>query len=213
MKDLNYYLKLPYTISFHPDEDGAIVARVDELPGCEADGPTVPEALENLDELKKAWIEEAIGSGQHVPEPTGEAALPSGKWVQRVPRSLHQKLSRLAKREGVSLNSLVTSMLSEAVGDRTAGSSGVNATAWTTNQIWGTTVPDEWHQMYVGCIPEPENLPSVTTVHVGGYSESKLTLANRLQLIIAGLPDYHRELRLKDNFDAKEKSQKLGTTC
>ena len=42
--------------------------------------------------------------------------LPSGKWVQRVPRSLHAKLIALAKREGSSLNQLATSILAEGVG-------------------------------------------------------------------------------------------------
>ena len=47
-----------------------------------------------------------------------EEVLPSGKWVQRVPRSLHKKLVSTAKREGVSLNQLVTSVLAAAVGKR-----------------------------------------------------------------------------------------------
>jgi antitoxin HicB len=42
--------------------------------------------------------------------------LPSGKWVQRVPRSLHLKLILLARAEGVSLNHLVVSFLAEMVG-------------------------------------------------------------------------------------------------
>ena len=44
--------------------------------------------------------------------------LPSGKWLQRVPRTLHRDLIRLAERERVSLNQLVTALLSEAVGAR-----------------------------------------------------------------------------------------------
>lgn len=50
------------------------------------------------------------------PEPARE--LPSGKWVQRVPRSLHLELTRLAKIEGVSLNQLVVAILAEAVGGK-----------------------------------------------------------------------------------------------
>ncbi len=44
--------------------------------------------------------------------------LPSGKWLQRAPRTLHRDLIRLAQRERVSLNQLVTALLSEAVGAR-----------------------------------------------------------------------------------------------
>ncbi|MCK4226106.1 toxin-antitoxin system HicB family antitoxin, partial [candidate division WOR-3 bacterium] len=37
----------------------------------------------------------------------------SGKFVLRVPKSLHGKLSNLAEKEGVSLNQMVVSLLSE----------------------------------------------------------------------------------------------------
>ncbi len=122
MKSLKEYLQLPYTVIVRKDEDGDYVARVDELRGCSAHGKTPQEALGNLEEAQELWITDCIESGQPVPEPAIEEPLPSGKWVQRVPRSLHRKLSALAKREGVSLNQLVTSMLSEAVGSRTASS-------------------------------------------------------------------------------------------
>ena len=60
------------------------------------------------------WLEESLAAGHLIPEPEDEEPLPSGKWVQRVPRSLHRQLVKAAKREGVSLNQLVTSMLSQA---------------------------------------------------------------------------------------------------
>jgi antitoxin HicB len=119
VKDLAYYAALPYTIVLRRDEEGDVTARVEELQGCVAHGKNVAEALEILEEFKQAWIERAIESGQIVPEPEPEdGPLPSGKWVQRVPRSLHQRLVKMAKREGVSLNQLVTSMLSNAASSR-----------------------------------------------------------------------------------------------
>ena len=42
----------------------------------------------------------------------------SGKFVQRVPKSLHAKLSVIARREGVSLNTLVLTFIAEGVGMR-----------------------------------------------------------------------------------------------
>lgn len=118
-KDLKYYMGLPYTVVVRPDEDGDFVARVDELQGCAAHGKHAAEALRNLEEARELWITEAIAAGQEVPEPAVET-LPSGKWVQRVPRSLHRKLSTLARSESVSLNQLVTALLSEAVGAKNA---------------------------------------------------------------------------------------------
>ena len=121
MKDLSYYLNLPYTVILRPDEDGDVVARVEELPGCSAHGKSQREALESLEEAKELWITDCLESGDPIPEPLAEEALPSGKWLQRVPRTVHRKLIDLAKRERVSLNQFVTSVLSEAIGVRKSG--------------------------------------------------------------------------------------------
>ncbi len=115
-KGKEYYLSLSYTIVLRRDEEGDFVARIDELAGCISHGKTSQVALDNLEAIKEVWISECIESGQPVPEPVAEELLPSGKWVQRVPRSLHKGLTSLAKKEGVSLNALVTSELSKAVG-------------------------------------------------------------------------------------------------
>ena len=80
----------------------------------------IQEAFEALEEAKQLWITDCLESGDPVPEPATEEALPSGKWVQRVARTLHQKLVSLAKRENVSLNQFVASVLAEAVGVRRA---------------------------------------------------------------------------------------------
>ena len=117
-KNLEYYLGLAYGIVLRKDEDGDWIARVEELPGCTAHGSNRSEALENLEEVQRAWIEDALAAGDSVPEPQATEHVPSGKWLQRVPRSLHKKLAELAKKEGVSLNQLATSILAEALGRR-----------------------------------------------------------------------------------------------
>jgi antitoxin HicB len=118
-KDLDYYRELPYGVTLRRDEQGDWIARIEELQGCIAHGKERTEALENLEDVQSAWIEDAIAAGDAIPEPEPrEEGLPSGKWLQRVPRSLHRKLAELAKREGVSLNQLTTSMLAEAAGRR-----------------------------------------------------------------------------------------------
>lgn len=120
-KNLKYYLSLPYTIILRWDgDDEFFVARVDELPGCSAHGATEAEAVSNLRDNMQVWIEDCLVAGDPIPEPAQETELPSGKWLQRVPRSLHSKLIRLAKKEGVSLNQLVSSALAEVVGMKTA---------------------------------------------------------------------------------------------
>jgi len=123
MRNLEHYLTLPYTVILKKDEEGDVIARVEELPGCIADGPTATEALLRIEEAKTLWIEDALEAGDPVPEPQFDDALPSGKWLQRVPRTLHRKLSELAARESVSLNQFVTSVLAEAAGWRLAAGS------------------------------------------------------------------------------------------
>jgi len=52
-----------------------------------------------------------------VPEP-GSGGTYSSKFIQRVPKTIHSRLVMRAKQEGVSMNSLVTSMLAESLGKR-----------------------------------------------------------------------------------------------
>lgn len=116
--DVEYYLKLPYAIMLQRDEDGDFVARIRDLKGCAAHGKTETEAIETLREVQRLWLEESLAGGVRIPEPQKYEGLPSGKWVQRAPRSLHKKLTDRAVEEGVSLNQLVTAILSEAIGRR-----------------------------------------------------------------------------------------------
>ena len=69
MRDLNYYLGLPYALEIVPDEDGYFV-RVLELPGCQ----TYADSLENLSPMIKDamrdWIEVSLEYGDDdIPEP------------------------------------------------------------------------------------------------------------------------------------------------
>ena len=64
---------------------------------------TFEEAYNNLKEAMEGWIEAKIEGGFEVPMPIGEEKF-SGKFVIRIPKSLHYKLSVEAEQEGVSLN-------------------------------------------------------------------------------------------------------------
>ena len=97
------------------DDGGGFLIEFPDLPGCMSDGETVEEAIANGSDAVKCWITVAKEKGREVPAP-GEIENQSGKWVQRVPRSLHARLTKQAKREHVSLNTLVVSILSESLG-------------------------------------------------------------------------------------------------
>lgn len=98
-----------------PEEGGGFLAEIPDLPGCIGDGETVEEALTNVSDAAEEWIAAAKKLGRSIPDPTERVEKFSGKWVQRVPRSLHKRLTVEAKREGVSLNALATTYLTQGV--------------------------------------------------------------------------------------------------
>jgi antitoxin HicB len=95
------------------DEGGGYFIEFPDLPGCISDGETVEEAVSNGMEAKREWLTAAQEQGRAVSAPGGQL---SGKWVQRVPKSLHARLVERAEREGVSLNTLVISLIAEGLG-------------------------------------------------------------------------------------------------
>jgi predicted RNase H-like HicB family nuclease len=106
MKDVEDYMKLPYNYIVQPmnDESGFyFYAHVLELDGCQSTGETIEEAYKNIKEAMKGWIETKLENGFKVPLPVGYDDF-SGKFVVRIPKSLHYRLSVEARQEGVSLN-------------------------------------------------------------------------------------------------------------
>lgn len=100
------YLKLPYNIIIRHVEDDSgsyYFAKVQELDGCMSDGETVEEVHVNIREAMEGWIETKLEAGYSVPTPI-ESENYSGKFVLRLPKSLHARLVIEAEKEGVSLN-------------------------------------------------------------------------------------------------------------
>ena len=100
-------------------EGGGFLISYPDFSECIADGETTEEAMHNgLDALQEtiAALEEL---GLPVPAP-GSGGTYSGKFIQRVPKSLHARLALRAKQEGVSMNALVTALLAEGLGKREA---------------------------------------------------------------------------------------------
>ena len=113
-KDLDFYLDLHYPVTIHADPDGGFVAEIEELPGCMTQGETLSEVFEAIEDARQLWIKTAYEEGQGIPLPRDMEEY-SGKFIVRIPRSLHRNLVRAAKREGVSLNQYITSLLAAGV--------------------------------------------------------------------------------------------------
>lgn len=74
IKDLEYYLSLPYTIELTPDEDGFWFAEIPLLDGCITNGNSREDALLMIDDAKVAWLTTALDLGMTIPEPETEKA-------------------------------------------------------------------------------------------------------------------------------------------
>lgn len=125
------YLDLPYHVTLVRDPDGngaGWTAGVEELPGCSSQGGTPDEAVTGIRKAMAAWITEALDEGREVPEPK-TADEHSGRLLLRMPKTLHADLTRLAEREGVSLNQLITDALASVVGWRSPARKAVGRNA------------------------------------------------------------------------------------
>jgi len=114
-KTVEYYLGLPYTIELMPEPQGGWFVSVKELPGCMSQGDTPEGAIEMIQDAMRGWIEVSLEDGDTIPEPRPLEDY-SGKFVVRVPRSLHQALVETADREGISLNQYINVALARSVG-------------------------------------------------------------------------------------------------
>lgn len=116
-KSLAYYMSLPYRIELYPEEDGTFTAAIPDLPGCLSIGDTSEEALAMITEAKELWLETALADEDYIPEPAPVLdETYSGKFVVRLPKTLHRRLAQLAKAENTSLNQMVNILLADSVG-------------------------------------------------------------------------------------------------
>jgi predicted RNase H-like HicB family nuclease len=126
-KGLAYYMSLRYPIELTEDEEGGYFATHPALDGCMAEGATAAEAIANLADSREVWIGTRLDNGYSVPEP--RTRRPSGNISLRMTPSLHGRLAKLADRDGVSLNFLITSILARHAGGEDTLKDAVTAAA------------------------------------------------------------------------------------
>ena len=113
-----------HVVSPIPEEEGGgFMFTMPDIAGVMADGATMDEAIADGRQAFESTVSALLDMGREVPPPTlrSEDFAPiaaSGRFVSRVPRSIHAQLVARAKREGVSLNTLVLSLIAEGLGRR-----------------------------------------------------------------------------------------------
>jgi predicted RNase H-like HicB family nuclease len=62
-------LQKPYSRVLIPEDCGGYSAQLLEFPGCWGEGITIGEALANLEQAARAWLEEALSKELPIPKP------------------------------------------------------------------------------------------------------------------------------------------------
>lgn len=114
-RDLDSYSFTLHRLS--KDEGGGYLVEYPDIPGCMSDGENIEAAIVNGREALRDCIAVFKESGRKIPK----AAVEPAQWRQRLPRTLYTKLTAQAETEGVSINSLVTAIIAEAVGRNQTG--------------------------------------------------------------------------------------------
>ena len=117
-KNIDYYMGLNYPVAIErisEEDGGGFFASIPLLPGCMSDGGTLEEAYDNIEDAKKEWLMSMLERKMNIPEPADQEEF-SGKFLVRLPKSLHRTLAQISKREGVSLNQYVANALAYSAG-------------------------------------------------------------------------------------------------
>lgn len=60
---------------FYSDPDGGYIADIPDLESCSAFGNTPAEALQQVEQVKQAWLEAARAAGKPIPPPRYRPAI------------------------------------------------------------------------------------------------------------------------------------------
>lgn len=106
--DVKDYMKLPYTRlvqEMHDESGHYFYGRILELDGCQSTSDTLAGLYQSLNEAMEGYFEVKLENNLPIPIPETTDKY-SGKFIVRLPKSLHQRLAIEAEKEGVSLNQL-----------------------------------------------------------------------------------------------------------
>ena len=115
--------KYPFNLRpLKEEEGGGWLIEYPDLPGCMSDGESQDEAIANGAQAVTEWIAAAEEWNKPIPAPGSSlhSLHYSGKYQQRLPKTLHQQLAERAKIEGVSLNQLAATFIAQGLGSTPA---------------------------------------------------------------------------------------------
>lgn len=95
----------PFVLSYDPD-DRVYIARSVNLRGCHSDGETSEEAVKNIYEAMRGWMETAKKHRIPIPDPS-QPAEKTKKFPLRIRPQNFSKLELLAATKKESINTLI----------------------------------------------------------------------------------------------------------
>jgi len=109
-------VEYPFEIRpLNQEEGGGFLISYPDFAECISDGETVEEAFKNGQDALKATI--AALEANDLPVPAANSGgVASGKFVARIPKTIHAQLTTRARIEGVSLNTLVVTFIAQGLG-------------------------------------------------------------------------------------------------
>ena len=106
-KNLEYYLKLPWSYRFEwSEEDKCYIASISELKGCVSEGENVEEAARMIKDALESHISAYIEAGFEIPEPLKPLDY-KGNITFRTKPEKHYQLALRANADGISINQLI----------------------------------------------------------------------------------------------------------
>ncbi len=114
-RNVKFYLKQPYSMVINEIKDDSgnyFFGRYPELEGCQSHADTIEELHKNMRIALEGYIENSLEHNIAIPLAKSDDDF-SGKFMVRVPKSLHRKLVMEAEREGTSLNQYALYKLSK----------------------------------------------------------------------------------------------------
>ena len=121
---------------FWSEADNEYVALVPEFPHLSALAATPDDAAREAQVAAEAFLEDVAETGEEPPPPQVLESF-SGQIRLRMPKSLHRRLTGCARMEGVSLNTLIVTLLAESAGGRVGGHAGDGSRGMSSGRSLG----------------------------------------------------------------------------
>lgn len=103
-------LRAPYARVFYAEPEGGYSTALLEWPGCFSSGDTLEDAMAELEDAMRVWLESRLARGLPIPPPIRGSDHKTRMSVQ-LPMALRERIAELALAGGMSQNRWITEAL------------------------------------------------------------------------------------------------------